>query len=110
MVKNQQDTEVLAALVEAGSDVSQPHDVDFYVYLPSEPAAGAVAAALKEENLTAEVRPAAMGGNWLCLAHGTFVPTIENMGRYRSVIEALVHVHGGEYDGWEAKVVDQPAR
>ena len=99
------DADVLRNLKEAGSDLSKPHAVNFYLYLPTEEAAQASARELNAAGLTTEVRTAAKGPGWLCLGTSTMVPTLEAITREVRRMEALARKHSGEYDGWETGVV-----
>ncbi len=99
------DAQTIAQLVLAGSDLSQPHPVEFWLYLPTQPAADASAEALRGHVDEVEVRLTAKGSEWLCLAKKSFVPTLPEIHAMRSRMEALAREHGGEFDGWEAAVV-----
>jgi hypothetical protein len=70
------DAQTIAQLVLAGSDFSQPHPVEF---LPVPADAGRrrrVGGSLRADVDAVEVRPAAKGSEWLCLARKSFVPTL----------------------------------
>src|SRR3954469_13495889 len=73
--KDARDEAVIAQLRAAGSDLSQPHALSFYLYVATEDSARRVAATLEREGFKVEVRAAAMGPGWLALASKTLVPT-----------------------------------
>ena len=103
------DRQVLAALVEAGADLSEPRDLVHYLYVPTEQAAQDAAAELRGLGYTAEAQAAAGAGPgdqnpWLVLANVDAVVDEERIGQERARFEELARTHGGEYDGWEAAV------
>ena len=99
------DGEVLAQLREAGSDLSKPHPVEFFLYFPSEEAARHVGVAIADQGFTIEVRQAAQGSNWAVLAGKIMVPNEADLLRIREAFDALATAQGGEYDGWGTPVV-----
>jgi hypothetical protein len=99
------DSQALNALRDAGSDLSKPHLIEFYLYFPAQTDANDVAVQLREEGLDVTVRLGADDVNWLVLAQRTMVPEQRLLQEFRSKFEALADSLGGEYDGWEAMVV-----
>ena len=99
------DGSVLNQLVQAGADLSKPHDPEFFLYLPDKSAAERVAGTLRAEGFQVEVTRAAVGDNWLCLATKTLVLTHEGMTTLRKRFTAIVVEYRGEYDGWGSEVV-----
>lgn len=96
------DAALLAQLRKEGTDLSQPTELRFFLYLPDQQAAQRVAGQIHEPGLRADVRPAATGNTWLCLVTGTIAPTPDTVHRLRQHFEALALAERGEYDGWEA--------
>jgi hypothetical protein len=84
-------------------------EVQHYLYVPDETAAEAVAASVRDHALDATTRLGADGVNWLVLARHLLIPTEDAIGRIRVILEDLAERHGGEYDGWEAKVLNDSA-
>jgi len=99
------DEQAIAQLKQAGSDLSKPHPVEFYLYLPTKESAENVGAALSSKRFSVEVRPAAIGNMWLCLAKRDMVPEASTLVSARRMLTELATKFGGEYDGWEAEVV-----
>jgi hypothetical protein len=100
-------TEVLDQLREMDSDITRPHNFDFYIYVPTELAARQVADKARESEFAAEVLPETPGGSWLCRASITIVPEIaplDDIGSFFSQVAAALH---GEFDGWEADVIEK---
>lgn len=75
--------------------------VRHYIYIPAETAGKAVAHELHEKGFDVDVRLGADNVNWLVLAKHRIVPTNEALEKLRSLFEAIVEKHEGEYDGWE---------
>lgn len=97
-------TQVLKELQDVGSDISRPHKIDFYLYVPTKDAAEAAKKKL-ESDFTVKVDEAALGPGWLCLSQATLIPEsapLEEIGaRFRKLAEEF----RGEFDGWEAETV-----
>jgi hypothetical protein len=100
------DLMVMNQLVEHGADLTQPREVIFYSYAPSQDVAKRMASEAEGEGFDSEIReplpqhPA----QWsvVCRKHALVDPmfvrgTVE-------FFEALAARHGAEYDGWEAAV------
>lgn len=104
------DAAILAALTRAGSDLCQPHDLEFFLYLPTETAAEGVAARLRADGFVTRVSLDADGPEWLCLATRQLRPDLGELGLLRTRLSALAIAAGGEYDGWGATVVEPRAQ
>ena len=76
-----------------------------YLYLPSKSAAEKAAVRLRAQRFTTEERRGADGVNWLVLAKHQVVPSESVMAAARQIMEGLTAPLNGEYDGWEAEVV-----
>ena len=99
------DRQVLAQLSEAGADLSKPTELNFYLYFKDRPSADSAAAHAGAGPLVATVRRAGDDSSWLCLVSGQMVPSEAAIHSHVVRLLALAVAHGGEYDGWEAKVV-----
>ncbi len=99
------DQEVLDALRQSGSDLSRPHALELYLYLPDEARARRAAFDLSAEGVAVITRRASMGPGWLCLARMSMVPAPDAIAEIRNRFEGLAAELGGEFDGWEAGVV-----
>ncbi len=69
-----QDAQALVELASL-SDVSEPHSVLHFLYVPGSDAANAVASELRQSGFRTEALPGGDGMNWLVLAHHEIVPT-----------------------------------
>jgi hypothetical protein len=101
---NDKDGAGLNELAQAGVDLKLPHEVSYYLYLPTEEAAGSVATVVREKGFVVDVRSAALGPGWLCLASHKAVPEYTSLRAIRTEFESLMEKHSGEYDGWEIAV------
>jgi len=101
------DAQGVAQLREVGSRRSQPHQVEFFLYFPSETAAQRVADRLTGMGLEAEVMPGT-GGDlpWLTFATRSMLPEVGELERLREVFDDLCAGEAGRYDGWGTPVVE----
>src|SRR5437868_3138889 len=98
--------EVLEQLRESGSDVTKPHDFEFYLYVPTKPYAEKAADKIRTSGFSAaEVSRAASGSGWLCLARKTIIPDQADLSDHARFLEQVAVALGGEFDGWEAGIV-----
>jgi hypothetical protein len=98
------DQQVLEQLRAAGSDLSKPHEMEFYLYFPSEQAAEQAGLKLETEGFDGEVRSAPDRNAWLCLVYRQMVPERAKLAALRKRFNMLTRELGGEYDGWETKI------
>lgn len=100
------DKQVLVQLKKAGSNLSKPHDVEFFLYFPTESIAQQAASQIRVAGFAVEVKPAAKGIDWLCFATRRMVPDIAALEQIRKDFNNLTATLGGEYDGWGTGVVN----
>ena len=100
------DQQVLNQLREAGSNLVKPHDIEFFLYFPTEKSANAAALELRNEGVDVEVKPAADGSAWLCAATKRMLPEHGELSRLRITFNAIAKKFDGEYDGWGTGVVN----
>ena len=98
------DAEVIDQLRAAGADLSQPREVRYYLYVPTEEQAHEVVDRVADGNRGIEVTPAATGTDWLVLITEVAVVDEATLEARRQEFESAVADVGGEYDGWEAAV------
>lgn len=99
------DQMVIAQLRKAGSDVSKPHAIEFFLYFPTESAGNEAAVYIRDAGFQSEVEKAAQGDMWLCFATKEMIPTQEALETIRKDFTSLATSLGGEYDGWGCPVV-----
>ena len=98
------DAQVIEQLRLAGSDLSKPHAIEFFLYLPNEAKAQEASTQLQAQGYDTKVQRGATGSDWLCLATKSIVPTHMALLQAREELGALASRLGGEYDGWGAPV------
>ena len=94
------DESVLVQLKKAGSDLSKPHKIEFFLYFPSQSVAERAALRIRKAGFQVEVRRAAKGNEWLCFATKTMVPELSALQQIRRDFSSLAASLKGEYDGW----------
>ena len=100
------DAQVVAQLRKAGSDLSKPHPVEFFLYFPSKAAADRVSDKLNSMGFHVAVEPAVQGKlPWLTYATKSMVPATAELERLRSVFDVLSAREQGKYDGWGTPIV-----
>lgn len=97
--------EVLQQLGEMGSDITRPHNFDFYLYFPSEDTAKLAAAKCRESEFVCEVMRGATHANWLCRATITIMPNDAPLDKVGKFFNQIVVALKGDFDGWESDVV-----
>ena len=98
------DKAVLVQLRKAGSDLSKPHKIEFFLYFPSHSAAEQAASQIRKAGFQVEVEIASKDNNWLCFATKTMVPELSALRRIRSDFDSLAASLKGDYDGWGTEV------
>jgi hypothetical protein len=91
-------------LKKAGSDLSKPHKIEFFLYFPTKPAAEQAAPQIRAAGYAVEVKPAAKGSDWLCFATKTMVPELPALQKIRRDFNSLAVSLNGQYDGWGTEV------
>jgi regulator of RNase E activity RraB len=98
------DDSVLVQLRKAGSNLSKQHQIEFFLYFPTQSAAEQAAVQVRDAGFEVKVDPAAKGNDWLCFATKKMVPELTAMQEIRSNFNKLASSIGGEYDGWGTAV------
>lgn len=98
------DQKVITELQKAGSNLNKPHKIEFFLYFPSKEIAQKNADTIKEEGFDVEVKAAAAGSDWLCLATKKMVPSHSELLSIRQQFTKLANDFHGEYDGWGAEI------
>jgi len=69
---------VLDQLKKAGSDLSQPHEIDNYIYFADQASAQEAANRLAASSKEVTANPAAQGSGWVTKADGWGAPIAKN--------------------------------
>ena len=104
------DARLIERLRKEGSDPFQPHEVDFFMAMPSEAAGQAVRAILEGEGYRVDVKPAPDNPSdqpFSLHATKALRLSVPGMRELTAHFTELATAHGGHYDGWSAAVVPQ---
>jgi hypothetical protein len=99
------DREALDRLEQAKSDLSKPHNIEFFLYFPTKTAASDAATRIELQGFKTRVTRAGKGADWLCFVTKPMIPEHAALLSIRNSFEALASSLDGEYDGWGARVV-----
>jgi hypothetical protein len=100
------DVAVLSQLRQAGSDLKKPHEIEFFLYFPSEASAHKVGGTLSQRGFRVEVKSGTSDKpEWLVLAVRSMVPEVFELVRLRGQFTELANSERGTYDGWGTPVV-----
>lgn len=102
---NDPDQLVLQQLKKAGSNLSKAHKIEFFLYFKTQASAEVIAPIIKNAGFEVEVKQAAQGTGWLCLATKTMIPELAALQKIRRDFSAIASAKEGEYDGWGTEVV-----
>lgn len=97
---NDPDGDALRRLIDLGHDLSRQMVIDFFVAVPSEQAALAVAEAAKGHGYTTSVEFDDEDAEWTCYCSCVMVPTYPGLIAAQSDLGRIASPHGGYPDGW----------
>jgi len=100
------DEEVLVQLKKAGSNLSKPHHVEFFLYFNDEVAANNVKNIILKQHPDdhIDVEKSPDDKRFCCQIQRSMVPTLEKIQDERIRFEDLSAQFGGIYDSWGAGV------
>jgi hypothetical protein len=106
------DERLIDRLRKSGSDPFQPHEVDFFMAMPSEAAGQAVAAVLATQGYQVDVHAAPDNPTahpFSLHATKSMRLSVPGMHELTKQFQELAKANGGHYDGWSAAVVPKTA-
>lgn len=92
--------DALRRLVEDGSDLAEPMDVDFHVAVPDRGAGAQVAIIAEKLGFQAEVIKDEESGEWVCSCTKRIVATHEAVTTIEQQMDLISRPFGGYADGW----------
>jgi len=112
--REERDLAVLRRLKELGSDLSKPHEVEFFLYFPSEEQAKSAASEIEREGYVVSVYPLSppwwrrlfSEPKWSCCATKSIVPEEETIFETGDWLDGIAERFCGEYDGWGTEVTE----
>jgi hypothetical protein len=90
----------LQRLIDDGSDLARPMEMDFFVAVPSEPPGNAVASDARANGFTTSVEQDAATADWTCYCTKTIVPSYDEVVRIEALLDGIARPHGGHADGF----------
>ena len=104
------DERLIDQLRKRGSDPFKPHDVDFFLAFPDQPAAEDLAKQLRTEGFDADVVDEPESGDlrWSLHLHKSMQLTVPDMKALSRRLTDAATQRQGRYDGWSAKQVPKP--
>jgi hypothetical protein len=90
----------LQRLVDDGSDLALPMEMDFFVAVSSEASGNAVAAKARANGFTTSVEQDAETADWTCYCTKTIVPSYDEVVRIEALLDGIARQHGGHADGF----------
>jgi hypothetical protein len=100
MIPDDLDGQVLKQLTEAGSDLSRPHNIEFYLHFPDKEHAERACRTLSMDGYNGEVDSTGKGSGFMCGLTKRLVPSYRTMVNIRQRMDGLAKAGNGEYDGW----------
>jgi len=85
--------------------LSKPHNIDFFLYFPTDGTANHGAKDIEGDVDTVKVELGADKKNWLCFANKRMVPDHDKLVALRKHFNEVAHKGNGVYDGWGTEVV-----
>ena len=113
-LKNQRrqdwDTRLIERLRRSGANPFRPHELDFFLALPSESSAALIAQRLSTDGFAVDTRTVADNAAHPFSVHARkAMPLSVDEVRAVSVrLRQLAEEHGGRYDGWAAAATSEP--
>jgi hypothetical protein len=99
-----QDQDALDQLRAAGSNLSKPHQIDFYMVLPSQSDAESAGNSLRALGYRVTVRAGDGSASWVLTSSRTMMPTIQGLTEARVLFKGLALRYRGAYAGWQAAI------
>tara|TARA_B100001093_G_C26581476_1_gene907457 strand:- start:325 stop:693 length:369 start_codon:yes stop_codon:yes gene_type:complete len=108
-IASSKDAMVIEQLEIHGSNLSKPHNIDFFFfYLPDQITAENLAQVLSRDGFEVSVSESTdeNSSDYTVQAVKSLVPDLSKLESLRICFEDLAKRYGGEYDGWGTNVVE----
>jgi hypothetical protein len=99
------DQQKLDQVMKAGSDLTKPHNIKFFLYFPTEEAANRAAEDLRKEGFNIKVEVGADKSSAVCFATKEMIPTYSELVKLRKRFNEITRKLNGEYTGWGTEIV-----
>jgi len=92
--------DALRRILYAGSDLSKPLEMDFFMAVPSEDAGNRVAKMAQQIGFTTKVERDEETSEWTCYCTKTIVPDYAEVVKMEETLDAIAKPFGGYIDGF----------
>ena len=92
--------DALRRMVNSGSDLTKPMEMDFFVIVPSEAAGDQVARRAQKLGFATKVEPYNDDGEWTCYCTKTIVPRYGKVVKIERALDAMARPFGGSVEGF----------
>lgn len=99
------DEKVIEALKEHGSNIDNPHSIDFWLDFDNEASARKAAEILLEKGFGSKILKSQDHMVYTCQANKELIPSLDTMRSITSEFDEIAKSLGGNYDGWGAEIV-----
>lgn len=99
------DAMVIAALLQHKSNITKPHDIDFFFYMPTQEIAENFSTVLKQDGYNTTISSSEAGDLWCIQGKKSFIPSLSTMENLTIQLGKLAASYGGQYDGWGTNIV-----
>ena len=96
---------VLEVLEERGDKMEVAREISHWVYFPDVEKANRFAEKVKEEGFTLRLDPVENGGRYGVQFYREDVPSADRIDEITFELQKLANAYGGDYDGWETKII-----
>ena len=98
------DGQVIAQLVKAGSNLSKTHNIEFFLYFPTQQSAEKIAEKLNNDGFSTTVKQSTSSKEALLQAKKSMLPLESELAALREKLNTLSVSEGGIYDGWGTEI------
>jgi hypothetical protein len=100
------DGKVIQQLQAAGSNLSKPHPIEFFLYAPTKEAAQEIGDSIAKDGFNLKIDKSATDDSWLVVAVRDMIPNEKKLMQIRVKFQQVASSGGGEYDGWGTPIVE----
>lgn len=92
--------DALRMIAEGGSDMSQPMEIEYHIFVPDQPTGHAVSEVLREKGYDVELWCDEEDEGWTCTCYRNMLATHEGITAFEGELEAWCEPLGATPDGW----------
>jgi hypothetical protein len=99
------DGQVIEQLKQAGSDITQPHKIEFFFFIQSAAGTNRIVKYLESKKFEVQFHQSEEHSDWAVKATKEMIPDENKLILLRSEFETISLKEGGSYDGWGTSIV-----